>query len=280
MMSAVQSTRASLFTTVYPRNNAETVLMLHGGPGVPMDFSPVIKLLTPKYQVIAFDQRGTGRSPAAGATYAIDEYIDDIDAVSRFFDLNAFHLFGHSWGGLYAQIYAERKPDKVLSIFLSSPSSGTGSQWRQTEKEVMAFNKKHSGLAGFLQMGIGSLLGALGSDKAYRSVFKMVLVNYHKEFDPTFRATDAMVENVRAEPINRTRPQILRYPLLKDAVDYRFPILITYGERDIYGPSRQFVKARFPEAGIIEIEGAGHLAWKQNKRRFDAILRDFYHLAS
>ncbi len=219
MTSVVQSTRASLFTTAYPRNAAETVLMLHGGPGVPMDFSPVIELLTHKYQVIAFDQRGTGRSPATGATYSIDEYIDDIDAISRLCDQDAFHLFGHSWGGLYAQIYAERKPAKVLSLFLSSPSSGTGPQWRQTEKEVMGFNKKHSSLARFLQMGIGSLLGALGSDKAYRSVFKQVLVNYHKEFDPTFRATDAMVENVRAEPINKTRPRILRYPLLKDAVD-------------------------------------------------------------
>lgn len=278
MTRKVQSTRADLFTTIYPKDGSETVLLLHGGPGVPMDFSPVIDLLAPKYQVIAFDQRGTGRSPAPGARYSIEEYIDDIEAISRFCDLDAFHLFGHSWGGLYAQIFAERRPEKVLSLFLCSPSSGTGSHWKQTEREVMSFNRKRSSFAGFLQMGLGSLLGSLGSDKAYRSVFKKVLANYHKEFDPTFRATEAMVENVRAKPINKTRPRILKYPLLKDAADYRIPILVAYGERDIYGPSRQFVRDRFPRAVIIEIEGAGHLAWKQNKKRFDAVLRDFYHL--
>ncbi len=52
-----------------------------------------------------------------------------------------YHLLGHSWGGLYAQIYAQEFPEKVLSLFLSSPSSGTGYQWDETEDEVMDFNK-------------------------------------------------------------------------------------------------------------------------------------------
>ncbi len=276
----IESADASLFTTIYPKENAETIVILHGGPGVPMDFSPIAQQLNHKYQIIAFDQRGTGQSPAKGATYAIDEYLDDLDAISRYYNLDRFHLFGHSWGGLYAQIYAERNPDRVLSMFLSSPSSGTGIVWKETEKEVMRFNKRHSNFGSYLKMGFRSLLGILGSDAAYRAVFKQVLANYNKEFDPAFKATDSMVKNVRADPINKTRRKIAKYPLLKDAVDYHFPILITYGEKDIYGPSRQYVITRFPKARFIEIEGAGHIAWKHNKKKFDAILKDFYHLPS
>jgi proline iminopeptidase len=274
----IDSTKASLFTTAYPKDNAETVVLLHGGPGVPMDFSAIAEPLTSKYQVVAFDQRGTGRSPARGATYSIDEYLADIEAISGHYDLGRFHLWGHSWGGLYAQIYAERNPDRVLSMFLSSPSSGTGEAWKQTEKEVMSFNKRQAGLWGYLKMGMGSLLGMLGSDAAYRAVFKQVLANYHRDFLQAFEVTEAMVENVRAEPINKTRRQIMTYPPLKDAVDDRFPILVVYGEKDIYGPSREYVKARFPRASFIEIEGAGHLAWEHNKAKFDAILKDFYRL--
>ena len=129
----IESTSAKLFTIVYPKQKAETVILLHGGPGVPMDFSPIAEQLSRKYQVIAFDQRGTGRSPVNGATYSIDEYLKDIDAIAQHFGVDKFHLFGHSWGGLYAQIYAERNPQKVLSMFLSSPSSGTGELWKQTE---------------------------------------------------------------------------------------------------------------------------------------------------
>jgi proline iminopeptidase len=109
-------------------------------------------------------------------------------------------------------------------------------------------------------MGVGLLFGILGSDAAYQTVFKQVLENYNKEFDPTFKATDAMVENVRAEPINKTRPQILQYPLLKNATDYRFPIIVTYGEKDIYGKSKEHVRGRFPKATFAEIENAGHIA--------------------
>jgi len=49
----IDSTKASLFTTVYPKENAETVIILHGGPGVPMDFSTIAEPLVPKYRVIA-----------------------------------------------------------------------------------------------------------------------------------------------------------------------------------------------------------------------------------
>jgi proline iminopeptidase len=274
----IESGHARLFTTVHPRERSETVILLHGGPGVPMDFSPIAEQLLRKYQVIKFDQRGTGRSPAFGATFSINEYLDDIDAVARHFGLDRFHLFGHSWGGLYAQIYAEKNPQRLLSMFLLSPSSGTGKHWKQTEHEVMSFNKERSGTRGWFLMGIRSLLGMLGFDSAYRSLFKQVLENYHREFDPAFAATDAMVEHVRAEPINRTRPHIEGYPLLA-TVAHPFSIMIAYGEKDIYGKSKQHVRNRFPTAIIVEIERSGHIAWLHNAKRFSALLNDFYQLS-
>lgn len=275
----IESASAKLYTVVYPKQNAETVILLHGGPGVPMDFSPIAEQLARRYQVVTFDQRGTGRSPVtADATFSIDEYIQDIDAVTRHLGVNKFHLFGHSWGGLYAQLYAEKNPQRILSMFLSSPSSGTGEIWRQTESEVMSFNKEHSGLWGWSMMGVKSLLGMLGSDKAYQSLFKQVLENYNKEYDPSFAATDAMVENVRAKPINKTRAHIAAYPRLKDSVDYRFPIMVTYGQHDIYGESKRSVRRRFPKATFVEFQNAGHIAWKHNYPAFVRTLADFYGL--
>ncbi len=243
-----------------------------------MDFSPIAEQLSRNYQVITFDQRGTGRSPATGATYSIEEYLNDIDSIAQNFGVNEFHLFGHSWGGLYAQIYAEKNPQRVLSMFLSSPSSGTGELWKKTESEVMSFNKERSGLWGWSIMGVKSLLGMLGSDKAYQSLFKQVSENYNKEFDPSFTATDAMVENVRAEPINKTRAHIVQYPRLKDSMNYHFPVMIAYGQKDIYGESKKSVKNRFPKATFVEYENEGHIAWKHNSVKFNITLTDFYRL--
>lgn len=272
----IQSKNAKLFTVIYRKQNAETVILLHGGPGVPMDDSPIAEQLLQKYQVITFEQRGTGRSPTAEATYSIEEYLDDLNVIADHFGVEKFHLFGHSWGGLYAQIYVEKNSKRVLSLFLSSPSSGTGEIWKQTEREVMAFNKEHSGFWGWLKMGMNSLFGMLGSDPAYQYLFKQVLENYNKDFDSTFVATGEMVKNVRAGPINKTRPHIVAYPLLTEAIDYRFPIMVTYGEKDIYGESKQHVKNRFPKATFLEIENAGHIAWRHNPEKFNKILAEFY----
>jgi len=274
----IESSSAKLFTTVYSLEHAESIIVLHGGPGVPMDFSPVAEQLSGKYQVISFDQRGTGRSPVKNVDYSIDEYLKDLDSVCNHFRLSKFHLFGHSWGGLYAQIYAERNQERILSLFLSSPSSGTGEVWKQTEKEVMSFNKRHTTQWGWTMMGLKSLLGMLGSDRAYQSLFKQVLNNYNREFDPSFTATDAMVENVRAEPINKTRLCLLTYPLLSKMVNCPFPVMIAYGEKDIYGESQKHVLWRFPEAVLKKFWDSGHIAWKHSPERFNEILAEFYKL--
>ncbi len=274
----IQSASAELFTTIYPKENAETVFLLHGGPGVPMDFSPLIDKFVVKYQVIVFEQRGTGRSSANGAAFSVDEYLGDIDAIAKHFGLTEFHLFGHSWGGLYAQIYTEKNPSRILSLFLSSPSSGTGEIWKETESEVMSFNKEHSGFWGWSMMGLKSLLGIFGSDMAYQSLFKQVFENYIKEFDPSFVASDAMVQNVRAKPINKTRSHLMKYPLLKNGMNYRFPTIIAYGQFDVYGASKKHVKKRFPNATFIEYENAGHIAWMQNKDEFIDSMISFYKM--
>ena len=85
-----------------------------------------------------------------------------------------------------------------------------------------------------------------------------------KEYDPSFSATKIMVENVRAKPINKTRPHILAYPHLKDSIGYIFPIMVTYGQKDIYRKSKQSVKNRFPNATFIEFPNAGQVssAWE------------------
>jgi proline iminopeptidase len=88
-----------------------------------------------------------------------------------------------------------------------------------------------------------------------------------------------MVKNVRADPVNKTRQHITKYPLLKNMSDYDFPIIIVYGEKDIYGESKQYVKNRFPQAIFVEMRNAGHMAWKHAPEEFSRILVEFYKIS-
>lgn len=274
----IQGADASLYTQIYPKPNAETIILLHGGPGVPTDFSALAQVLGLKYQVIYFEQRGTGRSPNPSQRYSIEDYLADIDAIAEHFSLNHFHLLGHSWGGLYAQIYAHKHPEKILSLFLISPASGTANTFKQTEREVMRYNKAHCTSGQWMLMGIFSLAGMLGLSWAYQALFKQVIRNYMSDFDPAFSVSNEMVSNVRAAPINKTRKAIIHYPELSQQFNPDFPVLIIYGENDIYGDSTKSVKTRYPKAQTHLIKNAGHFSWENNPDKFFRYLKDFFNI--
>lgn len=266
-----------LNVTIYPLQNAETVILLHGGPGVPNAMEEVANLLSEKYQTIYFEQRGTGNSLCPGSSYKIEDYISDIEMIAKNFQIEDFHLFGHSWGGLYAQIYADKHPSKVKSLFLCSPSSGTNSTWKETEQEVFKFNKQIASNGEWLKMGWYSLLGKFGNNKAYRKLFKLVYKNYHKGIFE-FQINEDELNKIFANPINKTRKEIIKYNPLPIINNPLFPICITYGEKDVYGNSKNKLLERYPTGKVYEIEKCGHIPWLHNPVEFEKILLNFYEL--
>ncbi len=273
----IQNGEVILNTTIYPKENAETVILLHGGPGVPDPMTEVALELNNKFQVITFEQRGTGQSLNPNSEYAIADYISDIDSIASHFNLESFHLFGHSWGGLYAQIYAEERPESIESLFLCSPSSGTNSTWKKTEKEVMKYNKMNASWGEWMKMGWNSLLGMMGSDRAYQKVFFLVMKNYHKNYSD-ISINEAQLRTITADPVNITRKKIVSYKKLEPMTQPNFPIIVTYGDGDIYGESKNEVYTRYPTAEFHVIEDCGHIAWYHNPEKFGEILSAFYSI--
>ena len=273
----IQNKETVLNTTIYPLENAETIILLHGGPGVPNAMEQVANLLRKKYQVIYFEQRGTGNSLCKEGGYKMENYISDIEVVADYFKLGSFHLFGHSWGGLYTQIYADKFPSKVKSLCLCSPSSGTNSTWKETEQEVFQFNKKIASNGEWLRMGWYSLLGNLGSNKAYRKLFKQVYKIYHRGIIE-IKMEEEELNKIFAEPVNKTRKEIIKYKSLLPMINPSFPICITYGEKDVYGNSKSKLLERYPTGKLYEIKDCGHIPWLHNPLAFEKILFNFYEL--
>ena len=54
------------------------------------------------------------------------------------------------------------------------------------------------------------------------------------------------------------------------------PVLVVYGDDDIYGPSPEHVRTRFPTAQQAILEHCGHMPWIQGADAFAALLSDFY----
>ena len=84
----------------------------------------VLPLLSTRYRAIYFDNRGMGRSDAPRGPYLIKRMAHDAAAVLDAAGVPAAHIIGASMGGMIAQEFALRHPQRVLSLILGCTSYG------------------------------------------------------------------------------------------------------------------------------------------------------------
>jgi len=277
----VKTGTSNLHLVIEGMPSSESVLFLHGGPGVPDYLGPVSKLLRKHFQVLRFDQRGAGKSICLDGCYDIDAYLSDIEQIVSFVGTGKVHLFGHSWGGLLAQLWAWRHPKSVRSLFLCSPSSGTGEVWKRMEQEVLAYNREKASGAEWAKLGIYSLLGMLGLDCGYKNAFRLLWRFYFESPGEAPDADEDWLSGIRADAVNKTRRSLVSFEnhrLDEGLEGFDAPVLVVFGRKDIYGPSKALVRKRLPCAAFKTIENAGHLPWLQNSVAFEETLYQFYGL--
>lgn len=268
--------------TIEGNNHSETIILLHGGPGVPDYLAEVSNILSKTYRTVRFDQRGTGKSNSLNNSYTVDEYLYDIDQIIKYLDIDKVHIFGHSWGGLLAQLWASKNKSRVESLFLCSPSSGTGEVWKKMEKEVMKYNKKQASSKEWLVIGVNSLRGLIGSNKGYKNIFKLLWKFYFKKPNEAVEVDPSWLSGINATAINKTRKNIvsLNNATLDEALrDFSKPVTVLFGSYDIYGESQEFIKNRFPNSIHMILENSGHLPWVQDSANFKKLLNQFYALS-
>jgi len=95
------------------------ILFIHGGPGLVHNyFLPYMERLLPYgYQLVFYDQRGNGKSPAFNPdSIKLDVFIQDIESIREKLGVDKLVLFGHSFGGYLAYLYALKYPEHVDAI--------------------------------------------------------------------------------------------------------------------------------------------------------------------
>jgi proline iminopeptidase len=104
-----------------PRMRQKPVAFLvHGGPGADhTGFKPTFGGLSDRLQLVYFDHRGQGRSARGPrSSYTLDNNVADMEALRAYLGLEQIVVIGGSYGGMVAQAYASRYPDRVSQLIL------------------------------------------------------------------------------------------------------------------------------------------------------------------
>jgi proline iminopeptidase len=100
------------------------LLMIHGGPGGTHDYMMPLAALGKDRPLVFWDQLDCGESdhPHNPANWTIERYVSEIDSLRDALGLTELHLFGSSYGGLFAAEYSARQPKGLKSCIMAGPS--------------------------------------------------------------------------------------------------------------------------------------------------------------
>ncbi len=96
------------------------VVLINGGPGgTHHGFHPHFSKATEFATVVYYDQRGCGISDyTPGGGFSIDQAVDDLDKLRQALGYDQWVVLGHSYGGLLAQCYGVKHPERLTGLVL------------------------------------------------------------------------------------------------------------------------------------------------------------------
>ena len=148
---AIALPHATLASRRWGSASSPPLLALHGWLDNAGSFDALAPLLAGRWQVIALDFAGHGRSSqlAPGAWYHYVDYFDELRAVFDHFGWSRADLLGHSLGGTLASLFAALYPERVGELMLvealgplTATAEGSLAQLRRALDERDAFARR------------------------------------------------------------------------------------------------------------------------------------------
>jgi len=262
---AIDGTR--LHYEAFGRRSAPAVLMIQGLGADKHGWDLQRLVLAAQYYVIAFDNRGAGRSDKPFGSYSMQQMTDDAVAVLDDAGVGAAHVVGASMGGLIGQLLAVRYPERVRSLTLACTAC-RDQPWR---RELM-----ERWMQTALERGMGAMTReAARWVMAPRSFRRLV---------PTFGWLGPLAMGRPAHAFaSQVRALLAIDDSLADGLDsIAVPTLVIVGNQDILTPrgDSEEIAERIPGAELVVISGAAHGFMVEHASTFNAILFDFLKRAS
>lgn len=213
---------------VYIQGHGFPILCLHGHPGSGSSLSVFTNHLSKRFQTIAPDLRGYGKSRSHG-NFNMNDHLTDLEALLDRFGIKKCLILGWSLGGILAMELALRLPERVTGLILVA----TAARPRGNHPPVSWQDNIYTGVA--------ALLSCIKPDWQWnietfgkRSLFRY-LIQQHTFTAYKYIATEAVPAYLQTSAF-ATRALYTAigagYNRLVDLEQIQSPVLVLAGERD------------------------------------------------
>lgn len=100
------------------------IVFVHGVGGSLEQWDGVVAELGGRYRTLRYDQRGHGQSSKPAGPYAIDDFVEDLAALTMSLGIDRFDLVGQSLGGLVVQGFALAYPARLKRLMMFAAVAG------------------------------------------------------------------------------------------------------------------------------------------------------------
>lgn len=249
------------------------LVFLHGLMGSASNWRSIAKAFEDRFQILAFDQRGHGRSFHPPTGYHPRDFAQDLERILKELGWTSIALVGHSMGGRNALEFALHFAHRVKALVVEDigPDASSGAISR-IEKLLELVPVPFASREQARQFFEGEYPELISFYPGSRTVAKFFLTNIEQkpngEWDWRFAKT-AILSALR-EGRNEDHWDTWR--------NLKMPVLLVRGDRSNDLTPEIFARMRsaLPSATCVEIKDAGHWVHFDQPEAFIRVLKEFF----
>lgn len=268
----------------FTRGIGQPVVLLQGGPGFSHLYLREVADSLKNYKAILIDYQGTGYSNYnnVDSTWVSNEQIvEDIEAVRKHLKITKWTLIGHSYGGMFALLYATKYPENTEKIITIS-GVGTNQEFQnhftdnilsritpENRKRIDEIRsdkaKSKDEIPGMSEADLLFLQGYFYNPQNISNLFKTIPdTELYKLFNPEFFFAYWNKERNR------------NFDITKEVLALDIPVRMIEGWQDPNYDGRQLLlNYQLINSKIEFINKAGHFQWAEQPTVFFKLLNGF-----
>lgn len=216
----------------------------------------------PELRLLAIENRGVGGSELGTEPFDLVDLADDGARLLDHLGLARAHIWGVSMGGMIAQEFALKHPDRCAGLILGCTMAG-GSSATYMANRTLEF------MARLAREGL--------TDASVRAAMRL---NFSDSVDADLvdrYVALRMNHNPPLETWTRQRTATGRFDLSTRLADYRGPAMLMHGGQDEVVPSAnlEVLRRLLPQAQVHSFPNARHLFWMEHALEVNQLVRDF-----